>query len=118
MQVRRDGKLVTTLRPERGYYPSRDASLGPIGRFFEGEATSEIGLKAGLRGDVWAAMTPDKAVLAPAIEQGDKVFADIGGKLPAQDEAQLLGQALRGLAEPLRRARRRPRRSASSPRRS
>ena len=98
VEVRRDGKLVTTLRPERGYYPSRDASLGPIGRFFEGEATSEIGLRAGLRGDVWAAMTPDKAVLAPAVKQGDKVFSDIGGKLPAQDEARLLGQALRGLA--------------------
>ncbi len=97
VQVRRDGKLVTTLRPERGYYPSRDTALGPIGRYFEGEATSEIGLKAGLRGDVWAAMTPDKAVLAPAIEQGDKVFSDAGGKLPPQVEAQLLGTALRGL---------------------
>jgi cytochrome c-type biogenesis protein CcmF len=98
VQVRKEGKLVTTLRPERGYYPSRDTTLGPIGRFFEGEATSEIGLKAGLRGDVWAAMTPDKAVLAPAIAQGDKVFSDAGGKLPPKVEAQLLGQALQGLA--------------------
>ena len=64
VEVRRDGKLVTTLRPSRGYFPSRDDALGPIGRFFEGEATSEIGLKAGLRGDLWAAMTPDKALLA------------------------------------------------------
>ena len=98
VRVRRDGKLVTTLSPERGYYPSRDTALGPIGRYFEGEATSEIGLKAGLRGDVWAAMTPDKAVLGPAVEQGDKVFSDTGGKLPPKVEAQLLGQALRGLA--------------------
>jgi cytochrome c-type biogenesis protein CcmF len=98
VQVRRDGKLVTTLRPERGYYPSLDTSLGPIGRFFNGEATSEVGLKAGLRHDIWAAMTPDQSVLAPAIAQGDKVFAAADGKLPPQVEAQLLGQALRGLA--------------------
>jgi len=98
VEVRRDGQLVTTLRPERGYYPSRDTSLGPIGRFFDGEATSEVGLKAGLRQDVWAATTPDKAVLAPAIAEGNKVFADAGDKLPEPVEAQLLGQALRGLA--------------------
>jgi cytochrome c-type biogenesis protein CcmF len=99
VQVRRDGKLVTTLRPERGYYPSRDPSLGPIGRYFDGEATSEIGLKAGLRGDIWAAMTPDQAVLAPAIAQGNKVFSDIQGKLAPRDEARLLVQALGGLSQ-------------------
>lgn len=98
MAVHRKGKLVTTLRPERGYYPSLDGSLGPIGRFFNGEATSEVGLKAGLRRDVWAAMTPDQSVLAPAIAQGDKVFTDTMGKLKPDVEAQLLGQALRGLA--------------------
>ena len=99
VQVRRDGRLLTTLRPERGYYPSRDPALGPIGRFFDGEATSEIGLKAGLRGDLWAAMTPDRAVLGPAIAEGNKVFADTGGKLPPKLEAQFLGQALRGLSD-------------------
>ncbi|MDX6706703.1 MAG: cytochrome c-type biosis protein CcmF, partial [Solirubrobacteraceae bacterium] len=36
VDVRRDGTKITTLRPERGYFPSRDPSLGPIGRFFEG----------------------------------------------------------------------------------
>jgi cytochrome c-type biogenesis protein CcmF len=100
VEVRRDGRLITILRPERGYFPSRDvAGLGPVGRFFEGEATSEIGLKAGMRGDLWAAMTPDKEVLAPAIEQGDKAFGAAAGKLAPAVEAQLLGEALRGLAD-------------------
>ncbi|MEA2221542.1 MAG: cytochrome c-type biosis protein CcmF [Solirubrobacteraceae bacterium] len=98
VEVRRAGRLVTTLRPERGYFPSRDPSLGPIGRFFDGEATSEVGLKAGLRGDLWAAMTPDKAVLDPEIQQGDRVFAATQGKLAPQVEGKLLGEALRGLA--------------------
>jgi cytochrome c-type biogenesis protein CcmF len=98
VEVRRDGRLVTTLRPERSYFPSRDDALGPVGRFFEGEATSEVGLKAGLRGDLWAAMTPDKEALRPQIDEGDRVFSAVTGKLAPKVEATLLAQALHGLA--------------------
>ena len=100
LDVRRDGEHVATLRPERGFYPSRDVEgLGAVGRFFEGEATSEIGLKAGLQRDVWAAMSPDIQTLLPIIERGDEVFADAAGGLPPQAEAALLGQALTGLVD-------------------
>ena len=75
-----------------------NATANPTVQRLRLRSTSEIGLKAGLRGDVWAAMTPDRGVLAPAIAQGDKVFADIGDKLPAGERARLLGQALGGLA--------------------
>jgi cytochrome c-type biogenesis protein CcmF len=99
VEVRRDGRHVTTLRPERSYFPSLDASgLGPIGRFFEGEATSEVGLKAGLRRDVWTAMTPDIRALLPVIREGDKVFGDAAGKISPAAESAALGAALRGLA--------------------
>jgi cytochrome c-type biogenesis protein CcmF len=99
VEVRRDGRHVTTLRPERGYFPSRDIEgLGAVGRFFEGEATSEVGLKAGLRRDVWTAMTPDIRALLPIIRQGDKVFANAAGKIAPAAEAAALGAALRGLA--------------------
>ncbi|MEA2155310.1 MAG: cytochrome c-type biosis protein CcmF, partial [Solirubrobacteraceae bacterium] len=98
VQVSRDGRHVTTLRPERGYFPSSDPSLGAVGRFFEGEATSEVGLKAGLRRDVWTAMTPDIRALLPIIRQGDKVFAGASGKITPAAEAAALGAALRGLA--------------------
>ncbi len=98
VDVRRDGRHVTTLRPERGYYPSPEGNgLGPVGRFFEGEATSEIGLKAGLRRDIWTAMTPDIRRLMPTIEKGDRVFAAAGAKLGPRLEGQALGLALRGL---------------------
>jgi cytochrome c-type biogenesis protein CcmF len=99
VRVSRDGRFVTTLRPERSYFESHDTSLGPVGRFFEGEATSEVGLSAGLRRDLWTAMTPDKAALAPQIAQGDKVFSAVSGKLPAKVESALLAEALRGLAK-------------------
>jgi cytochrome c-type biogenesis protein CcmF len=53
-----DGKRIATLRPTRGYYPG-SAPFAPILAAFEGEATSEIGLDAGLRQDWWVAIQPD-----------------------------------------------------------
>jgi cytochrome c-type biogenesis protein CcmF len=100
VDVRRDGRHVTTLRPERGYYPSRDVDgLGPVGRFFEGEATSEVGLRAGVRRDIWTAMTPDIRRLMPTIQEGDRVFSAARGKLAPELEGQALGAALNGLVE-------------------
>jgi cytochrome c-type biogenesis protein CcmF len=100
VDVRRDGRHVVTLRPERGYFPSTsDAGLGPVGRFFEGEATSEVGLKAGLRRDLWTAMTPDIRGLMPTIQEGDRVFSAAAGKLPPALEAQALGAALNGIVK-------------------
>jgi cytochrome c-type biogenesis protein CcmF len=98
LNVHRKGKEVGLLYPERGYYPSSDeAGLGAIGRFFEGDATSEVGLKAGLRRDFWTAMRPDVDAMLPIIRQGDKVFGAAEGKLPAGMEGPLLAQALRGI---------------------
>ncbi|MDP2711325.1 MAG: heme lyase CcmF/NrfE family subunit [Solirubrobacteraceae bacterium] len=100
VDVRRDGRHVVTLHPERGFYPSRDvAGLGPVGRFFEGEATSEIGLKAGVLRDIWTAMTPDIRKLLPTIKEGDRVFAAAAGKLPPELEGQALGTALNGIVD-------------------
>jgi cytochrome c-type biogenesis protein CcmF len=100
LRVTRDGDDVAMLAPERGFYPSRDIEgLGPVGRFFEGEATSEIGLKAGLRRDVWIAMTPDIQALEPIIEEGDRVFAAAAGKLPPELEGQALATTLVGLTD-------------------
>ena len=44
-------------------------------------------------------MTPDKNALLPQVQEGDKVFAAAAGKLAPNVEAQLLGQALRGIAD-------------------
>ena len=48
LRVRRDGE-VSRLHTERSYFPSNSAGLGAVSRYFEGEATSEVGLRAGLR---------------------------------------------------------------------
>ena len=48
LDVSKAGKHVTTLDTTRGFYPSTDSSLGVIGRFFGGEADSNVGLQDGL----------------------------------------------------------------------
>jgi cytochrome c-type biogenesis protein CcmF len=83
LDVRRDGKRVGTLRPTRGYFPSTDPTAGPVGRFFDGQATSEVGLRAGLRRDLWTAVEPDLQSLEPVIRQADKRFADADPELQA-----------------------------------
>jgi cytochrome c-type biogenesis protein CcmF len=75
LEVRRDGRHVATLRPRRGYYPNPDVTAGAIGRFFDGESTSEVGLRAGVRRDVWTAIQPDLSPLRKLIDDADKRFA-------------------------------------------
>ena len=73
LKVTKDGKDVATLTPNRGYYP-RNAPFAPITSAFDGEATSEVGMKAGLRRDVWIAVQPDLTSLRPYIEKQDKLL--------------------------------------------
>jgi cytochrome c-type biogenesis protein CcmF len=71
-----------------------------VSRFFEGEATSEVALEAGLREDVWTVVSPDVRTLLPRVREGDRVFtrAAEGGGLTPEATSALLGEALRGLA--------------------
>jgi cytochrome c-type biogenesis protein CcmF len=103
LEVRRDGRRVALLRPERGYYPSRSVALGPVGRYFEGESVSEVGMRAGLRRDVWTAVQPDIGQLRRVIDEGDRVFEKAAASLDRADQAALLGIAITRLVERYRR---------------
>jgi cytochrome c-type biogenesis protein CcmF len=98
LTVRRGSSVVTRLHTERGYYPTDDNSLGVVSRYFEGEQTSEVGLQAGARRDIWTVITPDTDPLRGVISQGDKVFGN-AKNLPAPMAAALLGQAIRGIVD-------------------
>jgi cytochrome c-type biogenesis protein CcmF len=95
LAVERDGKRVTVLHPSRNYYSNNavDPTAGPLRSFFEGEATSEVGRRAGVTGDLWTAMRPDFAPLDPAIDAADRRLVrslpDVGpqGPTPEQIEA-------------------------------
>ncbi|MEV4418554.1 cytochrome c-type biogenesis CcmF C-terminal domain-containing protein [Patulibacter sp. NPDC049589] len=76
VEVRRDGKLLQTIRPTREYYPSMNPADGPVGRFFAGEASTEIALDAGLTRDLWVAMQPDGEALATVLEALDDRLRD------------------------------------------
>jgi len=97
LRLRRDGRALGAVRTYRSYFPSQDPSLGAISRFFEGEATSEVGLRAGLTRDFWSAIAPDTAELRPRIARGDRVFAAAVDELPPAAWNAALGRALDGL---------------------
>lgn len=81
LDVRDGGKRVGQLRPTRGYYPSLEPGKGPVARVFDGQATSEVGLRAGLRRDLWTAVEPDLAPLQGVIGALDRRYANAGPTL-------------------------------------
>jgi cytochrome c-type biogenesis protein CcmF len=74
LAVSKSGRPVTTLHTMRGFYPSQDPTLGPISRFFDGEADSDVGLQAGLTKDIWTVVNPDLTPLQRLISTGDAKF--------------------------------------------
>jgi cytochrome c-type biogenesis protein CcmF len=97
LRVSRNGGPARTLTTTKDYFPSQDPSLGPVSRFFEGEATSEVGLHQGTLRDVWSAVNPDTSRLRGRIEQGDKVFTKAAGALTPEQSNEFLAAALKGL---------------------
>src|SRR3954454_18059957 len=74
LDVSKDGEH-TIVRPKRNFYPVNDPSVPPIARFFEGEPTSEVDVRWGLKRDLWFAVQPDLASLIPAIREADRKFS-------------------------------------------
>jgi len=68
-----------------------------VSRFFDGESTTEVGLRTSLRNDVWSAVAPDTTRLAPRIAEGDRVFTKNGAALTPEQENEFLAAALKGL---------------------
>jgi cytochrome c-type biogenesis protein CcmF len=83
LDVEKDGKH-RRIHPARNFYPTNDASLPPVARFFMGEATSEVDVRWGLSRDLWFAVQPDLARLMPAIREADKRFAGVSPELQAR----------------------------------
>jgi cytochrome c-type biogenesis protein CcmF len=77
-----DGKEFT-MRPARNYYPGQDVGMGPIGRFFAGESTSEVDLRWGLDRDLWLAVQPNLRALKGPIREANRRFEDSPGDIQA-----------------------------------
>ena len=101
LAVTKDDKPYATLYPSRNYYAAMGAQsgTGPVRSFFEGEATSEVGRRTTVGGDLWTAMQPDLSSLDPIINGADRRLEKLAkGVSPTNAQAgQALGY-LQGLA--------------------
>lgn len=73
LEVSKDGEVLRTLEPTKGYYPA-SAPFAPVSGMFEGESTSEVRMIAGLRRDVWTAVSPELAPLRPEMRTFDRAI--------------------------------------------
>ena len=73
LQVDRDGEKFTVVRPTRQYHLNTSMTR-TIMAYFDGEATSEVGLKAGLFRDFWVAVEPDTSEIQKRAKSADARF--------------------------------------------
>lgn len=97
LAVTKGGHRVTTLHTTYGLYPSQDASLGVVGRFFNsGSVESRIGLHAGLTRDIWTVVNVGNVTpLQSDIARGDRLFGSAMAaveKAPAAEQQGRLNQ--------------------------
>lgn len=74
LQVDRDGKPFASLHPTRQYHQVTTGATRGIASYFEGEATSEVGLKAGKRSDFWTSLEPDTEEFERRARMADALF--------------------------------------------
>jgi cytochrome c-type biogenesis protein CcmF len=84
LNVRRDGEHFATLQPTRGYYRPSSFEQGPIKSFFAGEAESEVGMRAGLRRDLWTAVQPNIGPILREAAKANRRFERIAGGFAAE----------------------------------
>jgi cytochrome c-type biogenesis protein CcmF len=99
LRIEEDGKVVDTVRPSRQYFRPTGQETGTIGSFFAGEATSEVGLRAGLGHDLWIAEQPNIADVQHGVKLADKGFrACVRGEPGTPPQCKALGALMRAAA--------------------
>ncbi len=74
VSVEKDGTQFATMEPTRRYY-QRTSGTRTIAGYFQGEATSEVGLSAGVRKDFWVSIEPETKEIRKRAETADARFA-------------------------------------------
>jgi cytochrome c-type biogenesis protein CcmF len=72
--VEQGGKRFT-LHPTRRYFRPTGVQSGTISSFFDGEATSEVGLKTGPKNDFWTTIEPNLTGVQRRVRAADRGFA-------------------------------------------
>jgi cytochrome c-type biogenesis protein CcmF len=68
------GSKRIILHPSRRFFRPTGVETGTIGSFFDGEATSEVGLKAGAGSDLWTAVQPEISAVRRRVRAADQGF--------------------------------------------
>ncbi len=98
LAVEQDGKSFS-LNPSRRYFRPTGMETGTIGSFFDGEATSEVGLKAGAGSDFWVAVQPDVAAVQRAARAADRGFrACVSGAPGTPPQCRAVSRLMRAAA--------------------
>ena len=74
LDIRRNGKQFAELHPTRQYHQVTQGTRS-IASHFDGEATSEVGLRAGMRTDFWVAVEPNTTEFVRRAKLADTLFA-------------------------------------------
>lgn len=74
LQVDRNGESFARLNPTRHYYQVTDGRPHGIASYFDGEATSEVGLRAGFFTDFWTSVEPDTSEIRRRARVADNRF--------------------------------------------
>ncbi|MET0305285.1 MAG: heme lyase CcmF/NrfE family subunit [Solirubrobacterales bacterium] len=98
LAVEQDGRR-SVLRPSRDYFRPTGQESGTISSFFEGEATSEVGLKAGPTSDLWTAVQPDISAVKRRMRAADQGFrACVSGAPGTPPQCRAINRLMRAAA--------------------
>ncbi len=96
--VEQGGKRFA-LRPSRRFFRPTGVETSTIGSFFDGEATSEVGLKAGAGSDLWTAVEPDISAVHRRVRAADAGFrACVSGAPGTPPQCQAVKGLMRAAA--------------------
>ncbi len=99
VDVSKDGRRLVVLRPSRRFFPPTGAPRRTIGSFFDGEATSEVGLKAGAGSDLWITVAPNISAVRRAARAADRGFrACVGGAPGTPPQCKAMSRLMRAAA--------------------
>jgi cytochrome c-type biogenesis protein CcmF len=104
LKVVEDGKTIGYLRPSQAFFRPTGQETGLISSFFAGEATSEVGLRAGLGADLWIAERPNIAAIQRRARDADNGFAAcVKGGPGTPPQCKALGALMRSsVGNPIR----------------
>jgi len=96
--IEQDGKRFD-LNTERRYFRPTGTGGGTLSSFFDGEATSEVGLKAGAGSDLWSAVQPNITALRRRVRAADRGFrACVSGAPGTPPQCRAVSRLMRAAA--------------------